>query len=118
MKLKIIVDEESYFKKLLSLLSNIPPFNSIRPKELELYSLILYYNHKYRKLPFEERNQLIFNYDIRMQMAKRIGIKVSGVYNLMRGLREAGIIKRNLLISKYIIPKTKSLTFLFVEDET
>jgi len=116
MKLKIVVDEYNYFKKLLALLNDIPPFNKVRPKELELYSLLMYYNYKYRKLPFEERNIQIFNYKSRMQMAQELNIKVSGIYNLMQGLRKAGIIKHNLLIAKYILPKDKSLTFFFVTE--
>ena len=117
MKLKIIVDEYNYFHKLLALLNDIPPFNKVRPKELELYALLMYYNYKYRKLPFEERNIQIFNYKQRLKMAKELNIKVSGVYNLMKGLRQAGIINKNLLIAKYILPKTKSLIFSFVEEE-
>jgi len=119
MKLKIVVDEYNYFRKLLALLNDIPPFNKVRPKELELYALLMFYNHKYRKLPFIERNIQIFNYEVRKQMAKELNIKVSGIYNLMKGLRQAGIIRKNFLIPKYILPKTKFLTFLFVtENET
>jgi hypothetical protein len=116
MKLKIVVDEYNYFKKLLALLNNIPPFNKIRPKELELYALLMYYNHKYRKLPFEDRNIRIFHNKSKKQMAEELNIEVSGVYNLMKGLRDAGIIKSNLLIAKYILPKTKSLIFSFVYE--
>jgi len=119
MKLKIVVDEYNYFNKLLALLNDIPPFNKVRPKELELYALLMYYNHQYRKLPFEERNIQIFNSKIRKQISQKLNIKVSGVYNLMKGLRQAGIIKSNFLVAKYILPKSKSLTFLFViENET
>ena len=116
MKLKIVVDEYNYFKKLLALLSSIPPFNKIRPKELELYALLMYYNHKYRRLPFKERNVNIFHHESKKQMAEELNIEVSGVYNLMKGLRDAGIIKSNLLMAKYILPKTKLLIFSFVNE--
>lgn len=117
MNINISVDESNYFHRLLILLNDIPPFSKIRPRELELYSHILKYYHSHSNMPLDEINRLVFDIDFRKELADKIGIEVSGVYNLMKGLRQAGIIEKNKLVPKYIIPKTKSLTFNFVSTE-
>jgi hypothetical protein len=101
---------------LLSILDNIPPFNKLRPKELELYAHLLTVNHKYRSIPFKERNKLIFNYDTRVEISNKMGVKLAGVYNIMSTLKSVGIIEIDSLIPKYILTKSNELTFIF-EDE-
>jgi len=117
MKIKIKVNNEDFFIKLLSILSNIPPFNKLRPKELELYSHLLTVNHKYRNIPFKERNKLIFTYDTKQEIASKMGIKITGVYNLVSSLKTLRIIEEESLIPKYILGKTNELLFVFEEDE-
>lgn len=116
MNIQISVEKGTYFRKLLTLLNDIPPFNQVRPKELHLYALLLEINHKYRKIPLPERNKLIFNYDIRTTLGEQLKVKPSGIYNLMKGLRQAGIIEKDKLVPKYIIPREKKVIFIF-EDE-
>lgn len=117
MKINITVDESNYFHKLLILLNDIPPFSNIRPRELELYSHILNYYHAHSRVPLNEINRLVFCADFREELADKIGIDVSGVYNLMKGLRQAGIVEKDKLKPEFIIPKQKSLTFNFVSTE-
>jgi hypothetical protein len=117
MKINIKVNENDYFIKLLLILNNIPPFDKLRPKELELYSHLLTINYKYRNIPFKERNTLIFNYDTKQELARKMKIKPTGVYNIMSNLRVLKIIENDSLIPKYILGKTNTLTFVFSEDE-
>lgn len=117
MKINIKVNENDYFIKLLSILNNIPPFDKLRPKELELYSHLLTINYKYRNIPFKERNTLIFNYDTKQELARKMRIKPTGVYNIMSNLRVLKIIENDSLIPKYTLGKTNTLTFVFSEDE-
>jgi len=117
MNINVTADEGTYFHKLLILLNDIPPFSKIRPRELELYAHILKFYHAHSRWPLNEINNLIFCADFRVQLAIAIDIEVSGVYNLMQGLRKAGIIEKDKLVPKYIIPKSKSLTFNFVSTE-
>jgi|WetSurSiteA1Bulk_404760.scaffolds.fasta_scaffold43410_2 hypothetical protein len=116
MKIRIKTQESTYFLKLMMILNNIPPFNKLRPKELELYAHLLSVNHKYRNIPFKERNKLIFNYDTKIDIANLMGVKLSGVYNILSNLRLLKIIDGESLIPKYILSKEKELIFLF-EDE-
>lgn len=117
MKIKIKTQEDDYFIKLLSILENIPPFNKLRPKELELYSHLLRVNYKYRNIPFKERNKLIFAYETKQEIATKMDIKLTGVYNLISNLKATKIIEEESLVPKYILGKTTELTFVFEEDD-
>ncbi len=117
MNINVSTEESNYFHKLLILLNNIPPFSKIRPRELELYAHILSFYHAHSRIPFEHINSAIFNMKFRTKLASDMELEVTGIYNLMKGLRKAGIIDKDKLIPKYIIPKTKSLTFNFVSTE-
>lgn len=116
MKIRIKTSEDTYFLKLLLIINNIPPFNKLRPKELELYANLLLVNHKYRNIPFKERNKLIFNYDTKIDISNKMGIKLSGVYNILSNLRKFKILEEESLIPKYVLNKTNELLFIF-EDE-
>jgi len=117
MKIRIKTQEDNYFIKLMLILNNIPPFDKLRPKELELYAHLLTVNHKYRNIPFKERNKLIFNYDTKIEIANKMGIKLTGVYNILSTLRSSKMIEEDSLIPKYAISKTNELIFIF-DDET
>jgi hypothetical protein len=117
MKIRVKVQENTYFIKLLLILSNIPPFNKLRPKELELYAHLLEVNHKYRNIPFKERNRLIFSYDTRIEISDKMGIKLNGVYNILSNLKLLGIIGDNVLLPKYLFTKVSELIFLFEDEE-
>lgn len=116
MKINIKVNESDYFIKLLSILNNIPPFDKLRPKELELYSHLLRINHKYRNIPFKERNKLIFNYENKQEIANTMGIKLTGVYNIMSSLKALKLIEDDSLVPKFTLGKVDTLTFLFDDD--
>jgi hypothetical protein len=117
MRIRIRTHENDYFLKLLSIISNIPPFNKLRPKELELYAHLLTVNHKYHNIPLRERNTLIFNYDTKVEIAGKMGIKLSGVYNILSTLRSVKIIENESLIPKYTLTKVKELQFIFEDEE-
>ncbi len=116
MKIRIKVQEDTYFVKLLLILNNIPPFNKLRPQELLLYAHLLEVNHKLRNIPFTERNRLIFTYDTRIEIANKMGSNIKTVYNLLGRLRRLKIIGANTLLPKYLLTKVPELLFIF-EDE-
>jgi len=117
MKIRIKTHEDNYFHKLILIVSNIPPFNKLRPKELELYAHLLKVNHKYRNIPFKERNKLIFNYDTKIEIATLMGIKLSGVYNILSNLRTLKVIEDESLVPKYILTQSNEANFIFEEED-
>ncbi len=116
MEINLKVNNEDYFIKLMILLHNFPPFSKLNRKQLMLYSSLLEYNDKYKTIPLEDRNKIIFSYETRNEIATRFNYKINRIYNLMKGLRDAEVITKEGLIPKYIIPKTKKVTFNFIED--
>jgi len=120
MKINVKVSDDTYFLKLLSILSSIPPFNKLRSRELETYAYLLEYNHRYRNIPFEERNKLIFDYDVKQSIATRMGVDIAAVRNYMSILRSHGVIGRDTMIPKYVLEKVGELVFVFkdVLDES
>ena len=117
MKIKVKFTGDDYFLKLMLILSNIPPFDKLRPKEIELYAHLLTVNYKSRSIPFQERNKLIFTYEVKQAIAEKMGIKRNGVYNIFNSLKSLNIIESKSLIPKYALGKTKELLFVFEEDE-
>ena len=117
MKVRIKTTDDTYFHKLLLILNNIPPFDKLRPQELELYSYLLSLNHKYRTIPFKERNKLIFNFETKTNIASAMSIKLSGVYNILSNLRTLKLLEEDSLIPKFVLNKTNELVFIFDEED-
>jgi hypothetical protein len=116
MKIRVKYTEKDYFHKLLLIIYNIPPFTRLRPRELELYANLLSVNHKYRNIPFKERNKVIFSNEEKIIIATKMGIKLTNLYNMICKLRNIGIIGNEALLAKYTLPLTPSVTFLFEEE--
>lgn len=117
MEVNIKVSEKDYFIKLITLIHNFPPFSKLNKKQLLLYSILLEYNDKHKTIPLRERNKLIFSYAVRQEIAARLGYKVNRIYNLMKGLRDKGVLTREGLLPQYILPKTKKISFNFIEED-
>lgn len=117
MKIRVKTQEDNYFIKLISILHNIPPFDALRPKELQLYAHLLTVNHRYRNIPFVERNRLIFSYETKIEIASKMGIKLVGVYGILSTLRSRKMIEKDSLIPKYILNKVPELIFIFEDEE-
>jgi hypothetical protein len=117
MKVRIGVQESTYFIKLLLIFSNIPPFNKVRPKELELYAHLLEINHRYRNIPFKERNRLIFSYETKVELSDKMGMKMNGIYNILSNLKLAKVIGDSALLPKYTFNKVNELTFIFDDED-
>lgn len=117
MKIKITANERNYFDKLLLILSCIPPFNKVSPRDLELYAKLLKLNYQHSRGDFQGRQLNIFDKNNKKEIADEMGINVRAIYSMLTRLKEAGIIKDNSLIPKYVLPKTSELTFVFEEEE-
>lgn len=117
MNLIIQYTEEDYFLKLVYLLRAIPPFDSLTGRELQVYAYFLYYNDKYKTIPLKDRNKLIFNRSVRGDIAKKMHLKRSRIYNIVTLLKKKGIIGDGELNPRYVINKTDYLAFIFKERD-
>ena len=115
MKLNVKVNNDSYFSVLLSLLGDIPPFSTLRKKELLVFAEILRYNDTYRAVPIEARMEFIFSYETRLKIAEKLEVSRDTIYNIMKGLRDKEFIDHKAILNDYdkIFIKYKSLEFNF-----
>jgi DNA-binding transcriptional ArsR family regulator len=120
MELKLNLKEDKKYLEILRILSNIKnpeiaPFNSLRNRELEVLAVLLFFfNEKYKDIPEEKRNILIFSYESRQEISERLGdISIDTVYNIMMDLRKKGIIEKRSINNKVIIPNVTSFSLNF-----
>jgi len=103
--------KQDYFLKVLRLLDKIQPFSNLRPKELELFANLLFLNDKYKDIPEQERNEIIFSKGRKEEITKIMNISMEVYYNLVMALRKNGLITENSIVPKYRIPELKEITF-------
>lgn len=110
---KIPVTTKSLFKSYLSLTK---PINKLGPKEIDVLSLILYYNH-IEKPNFkrdEDRWRKVFDYDTKMLIKEELEMKDYSLQNILSSLRRKKVIKNNVVMPYYIPDIDNSSTFKLV----
>lgn len=110
---KIPVTTKSLFKSYLSLTK---PINKLGPKEIDVLSLILYYNHA-EKPNFkreEDRWRKVFDYDTKMLIKEELEMKDYSLQNILSSLRRKKVIKNNVVMPYYIPDIDNSSTFKLV----
>ena len=105
------IPEDKKFDVIMEILSFISPFNKLRKRDRQVLTGLYYANHKYKDIPEEKRNILIFDYDTRQEISERYGMSISSVYVSMMHLRKIGIITESSLVKKYIINDTNKIIF-------
>jgi hypothetical protein len=101
MEINIPTKKDDKYYMLLTFLSSIKPFSSLRKRELQVYAELLKYWHEYSSLPPKQRNKLIFDYDTRLQIAEKFETTVDNVYNITSALKKKGLISDNAMIERY-----------------
>ena len=91
----IITDRGNFFRVYIELLKTLKPFNTMRPKERDMVAFIMYYKDKYKNLPNNQRDALIFSKEGRQQIAKDLNISISTFYNMLKAIRSKGILLDN-----------------------
>jgi hypothetical protein len=119
MRLKVQVNDNNYFSILLSLLKDVHPFSELRKRELEVLAEILKYNELYKGIPKEDRMKVLFNYETRLKIADNLGITRETLYNLMKTLRDKGVLEYKSIANGYdkSLTKYKELSFEFIYEE-
>lgn len=98
---KIPVTTKTLFKSYLSLTK---PINKLGPKEIDVLSLLLYYNH-IEKPNFkrdEDRWRKVFDYDTKMLIKEELDMKDYSLQNILSSLRRKKVIKNNVVMPYYI----------------
>jgi len=103
------------YQLLLEMFSWMPTIKKLSPREKQVLAIIMFYYNKYKLLPEDERNRLIFDYETRQIIADNLGIKKQVVYNIFLSLKKKDIIGENEVEPKYIFPDLKKLIISFDE---
>lgn len=85
------------YRQYLEAAKVFPPFNELRPKELDVLAELYLYNDKYQNVELTDRWKLIMHYDTKMQIKDKLGLSDANFNNILSSLK-----KRKLLIEKKI----------------
>lgn len=95
------------------------PMNKLRPKEIDVLSLLLYYNimEKPNFVRDEDRWKKVFDYDTKMHIKEELDIEDYTLQNILSSLRRKGAISRDNVVDKFYIPPidldTKNFMLIF-----
>lgn len=93
MKVRIPLKKKSdYYLFLLTLLKPFPPYKLLRQKEVEILSSFLSKNYEKRNIAYEDRMKLIFDENIKKQIAKNHKIPMGSLYNIIVALKKKGFL--------------------------
>lgn len=86
------------------------PMNTLRPMEIDILSLLLYYNimEKPNFVRDEDRWKKVFDYETKMKIKEELDIKDYTLQNILSSLRKKGAISKDNVIAKYYIPPIES----------
>lgn len=101
MLLTIPTTLQKYFRLHLELIRSIPPLDTLRYKELDVLSQILYWNYVYKDVPKEDRSRLIFHYDNKIKMSDSIFMELSQFNNCLTSLKKKGVLKDKMAVSDF-----------------
>jgi hypothetical protein len=112
--------EKLYIKAFL-VLKHLPPFNTLRARELQLLGWLVYYYNKFFKEHNSDviANKLTFDYDIRIKICSAMDIEMKNLYTLIMGLKKAGILEKNSINLSYRLNENnlKEITYKFEISE-
>lgn len=94
MKLTIETTERRFFRQFLEIISSIPPLNKLRPRELDLLSILMYYNSLYKNLDPSIRQRVINNKATKKEI-REVADMNEDVFNT-----NMSILRKNNLIGK------------------
>lgn len=101
MVLEIKTNPELYFRQLLEILSIMPPFKSLRPRQKEVLAEIYYQTHKLTKENPVTAGRLLSDYKTKEDIAEKLNISKANLYNIYKELRQTGLLVKDEINSKY-----------------
>ena len=103
------------YQLLLEMFSWMPTIKKLSPREKQVLAITMFYYNKYKLLPEDERNRLIFDYETRQIIADNLGIKKQVVYNIFLSLKKKDIIGDEKIKPATMFPDLDKLIISFNE---
>lgn len=119
MKINIKTNNKLFFRQALEVVKHIPPYNKLRPRELDVLAQLIYYENQFKDLSEDVRGKIIFDYDTKQNMRDFIGINEAVFNTTISTLRSKGFISGKTLKAPIKFDPTKpEITFKFnIEEE-
>lgn len=116
----IRTNRDKFFRQVLELLRSLPPFNKLRPRELELLSKLMAYSDEFKTLDRDSRYDLIFSTRTRRTIADDLDMSEDAFNNNLSILRRHGLLTKDnrfapILEDLYYDSKFE-LTYKFVKE--
>lgn len=83
-----------FFRQFLELIKSIPPFNKLRPKELDVLAEIMYQNDRYSDLEPKIRQKIIFDTKTREDIRNGLNMTKESFNNNLSILRKHGVLSK------------------------
>jgi len=99
MKINIKTNKKLFFRQALEIVKHIPPYNKLRPRELDVLAQFLYYENEFKELSEDVRGKILFDYDTKQNMRDFIGINEAVFNTTISTLRSKGFISGKILKS-------------------
>ena len=116
----IRTNRDKFFRQVLELLRSLPPFNKLRPRELELLSKLMAYSDEFKALDRDSRYDLIFSTRTRRTIADDLDMSEDAFNNNLSILRRHGLLTKDnrfapILEDLYYDSKFE-LTYKFIKE--
>lgn len=115
MRIKIPTDKKRYFGQVLEILSSVPPFSSLTRREKTIYAALLFENFENRKLPYNERRDIVFSPDTFEKIRFDLGVSKATIHVTMSSLRKKGICTYDYFCKGFDIMPSTEIIYKFVE---
>lgn len=104
-----IIHKYIWALKVLSLMK--PPYNELRPREIEVLAYLLASFNQYSSIGEEEANSLVFSKKNKKDISNKLGISMDNLYNTLVNLRKLGFITDNKLNNPFNVGNEIIITF-------
>ncbi len=102
MELKIKTNNHKFYRQFLELIRSIPPFNSLRTREIDVLAEIMYQYKKYENINNDVRTALVFSTEIRKEMRDNIDIIEESYNNNLSILKKKGLLKSDNSLTPFL----------------
>lgn len=117
MEIKIKTNKHKFYRQVLELIRSIPPFSTLRPREIDVLAEIMYQFDKYDYIEEHLKPVLIFSTEVRKEMQKNIDIIEESYNNNLSILKKKKFIdeRNNMMpfLQRIKYNKNFSLKFQF-----
>ena len=120
MRLSINTTHIKVYRQIVEIIRSIPPLNKLRNRELDVLSIIMYYNYKYRNIEKSIRWRVINDQSTRREMQDCINMTEAAFVNNISILRKIGVILKDGTIPSFlqlIVDNKYEVKFIFNIEE-